>query len=281
MISIIICSRKPDIPIKLKQNIADSIGCEYELIVIDNVHAQYSIFQAYNEGVERAKGDILCFMHDDIWFHTMNWGQIVERSLQGEIGVLGVIGNQMLPKCPSSWWTSPFKQGQVRHHFEWKNEVELISYGDGQNHLGVTVDGLWFCMPRAIFDVVRFDDVSFSGFHCYDTDICMQALNKGYQVLITTEITIGHDSVGCLGKDFYHQRELWFEKWKTFLPIWREINLSENEAKIINSMSEELDLWTKKTVEANDEVLRLKHTRAFKLGKALLLPFSKLRSCFR
>ena len=195
--------------------------------------------------------------------------------------MLGVIGNQTLSKCPSSWWTSPFKQGQVRHRLGWKEEVELISYGDGQNHFWVTFDGLWFCMPRAIFDVVRFDDVVFSGFHCYDTNICMQVLKSGYQVLMTTWITIDHCSVGYLGKDFYHQRELWYEKWKTFLPIWRGIDLSENEVRIINSMAEELDVWTGKAADANDEVIRLKQTRAFKLGKALLKPFSKLRSCFR
>ena len=66
MISLIICSRTADISDELKQNIATTIGCEYELCVIDNSRNEYSIFTAYNEGVRRAKGDILCFMHDDI-----------------------------------------------------------------------------------------------------------------------------------------------------------------------------------------------------------------------
>ena len=45
MISIIICSMNPDISAELRQNIADTIGCEYELVVIDNSRNQLSIFQ--------------------------------------------------------------------------------------------------------------------------------------------------------------------------------------------------------------------------------------------
>ena len=62
MISIIICSRKANVPKELKENIASTIGCEYELCVIDNSRNEYNIFSAYNEGIRRAKGDILCFM---------------------------------------------------------------------------------------------------------------------------------------------------------------------------------------------------------------------------
>ncbi len=69
MISLIICSRKSDISNSLKENIERTIGTDYELIVIDNSTNKYSIFSAYNEGVRRSKGDILCFMHEDILYH--------------------------------------------------------------------------------------------------------------------------------------------------------------------------------------------------------------------
>ena len=46
MISCIICSRKSDISAELKQNIQDTIGTDYELVIIDNSHSQYSIFSA-------------------------------------------------------------------------------------------------------------------------------------------------------------------------------------------------------------------------------------------
>lgn len=74
MLSLIICSRTPQISEELEKNIAETIGCEYELVVIDNSKNKYSIFRAYNEGVRLAKGDNLCFMHDDILYKTADWG---------------------------------------------------------------------------------------------------------------------------------------------------------------------------------------------------------------
>ena len=70
MISIIICSRTASISDELNQNIDQTIGIPYELVVIDNSENLYSIFSAYNEGVKRSKYEMLCFMHDDIIFKT-------------------------------------------------------------------------------------------------------------------------------------------------------------------------------------------------------------------
>lgn len=75
MISIIICSRNKNIDSELEQNILDTIGnIVYEVINIDNSTNNYSIFQAYNKGTQIAKYPYLCFMHEDILFHTADWG---------------------------------------------------------------------------------------------------------------------------------------------------------------------------------------------------------------
>lgn len=74
MLSLIVCSRTNDISNELKENVSTTIGCDYEWVVINNSQNQYSIFSAYNEGVSRAKGDVLCFMHEDVLFRTNNGG---------------------------------------------------------------------------------------------------------------------------------------------------------------------------------------------------------------
>jgi len=74
MISIIICSRTTSISDELIQNINQTIGIPFELVIIDNSNNFYSIFSAYNEGVKRSKYEVLCFMHDDIIFKTNDWG---------------------------------------------------------------------------------------------------------------------------------------------------------------------------------------------------------------
>ena len=65
MISIIICSRTATISKKLSANIAETISCDYELVIVDNSENKYSIFNAYNIGIKRSKGKYLCFVHDD------------------------------------------------------------------------------------------------------------------------------------------------------------------------------------------------------------------------
>lgn len=56
MISCIICSRRLDISAELKENIASTIGREYELVVIDNSKNERSIYGAYNHGVINSTG---------------------------------------------------------------------------------------------------------------------------------------------------------------------------------------------------------------------------------
>jgi len=77
MFSLIICSRNNDICDELKKNISLTIGSyKYEIIVVNNSKNEYSIFQAYNVGVRKAKFQYLCFMHEDILYLTNNWGGV-------------------------------------------------------------------------------------------------------------------------------------------------------------------------------------------------------------
>jgi len=109
MISIIICSRKSIIDVRLSENLNDTIGCEYELIIIDNSENKYSIFEAYNLGIQRSTGNYLCFIHDDILFHTLVWGNVIKSIFQSDlnIGLIGVAGAKLKTKMPSGYWNCP------------------------------------------------------------------------------------------------------------------------------------------------------------------------------
>lgn len=99
MISVIICSRQSDITSEQRRNILDTVGCECELVIIDNSGKRYSIFSAYNEGVRKSKGDILCFVHDDVEFVSANWGEkIIGHFDDKSIGIVGFAGSHMLSK---------------------------------------------------------------------------------------------------------------------------------------------------------------------------------------
>ena len=92
-ISIIICSRTKKLTPVFLENIEKTVGVDYELIVIDNSENKYSIFEAYNLGIKKSKGEVLCFMHDDVLFHTNNWGNILQTIFNKNelIGLIGIL----------------------------------------------------------------------------------------------------------------------------------------------------------------------------------------------
>lgn len=237
MISIIVCSRKDILSEELRQNISDSVGAEYELVVIDNSQNEYSIFSAYNEGVRRAKGDILCFMHEDVLFRSSGWGnRMVQYFDEDEkIGVIGFAGSHFLPAAPMYWYSSPFisqknlnnDQGVVKEHahedwFAGRSIIEVVA-----------VDGFCFFVRKSLFEHIRFDEATYSGFHLYDMDICMQVIKAGYKVCVCRDILAEH----CWsqkklftkeGSDlFTYNLNLFVDKWKSkkMLPIWRGLDL--------------------------------------------------------
>jgi len=237
MISIIICNRLNAISPKLKQNIKDTIGSEYEIVCINNANRHYNIFQAYNEGVQRAKGDILCFSHDDVTFLNNNWGKKEEDMFASDpsLGALGVAGGHFMPNCPSSWWNSEISSMHV-YTLTPNGEIDEAIHNDyakGYKTIEVaSIDGLWMCIRHKLFDQeIRFDDKTFSGFHCYDADICIQILMAGYAIKVAFDIDVLHRGKGNLNVQYYHDIELWHKKWKDHLPIVRGVQMSEEEKK--------------------------------------------------
>lgn len=238
MISIIICSTKPDIPEELKINISDTVGIDYELIVIDNSENRFSIFSAYNEGLKFAKGDILCFMHEDVSFHSNYWGKGVEEYFEKytKVGLLGVAGTHYIPQMPAAWWDTEMRSGHLLQGSLVDGEYKVIRedlWDDYKSEptVVVSVDGLWMCFKRVVFDHIKWDDKTFGGFHGYDTDISLQVITSGFEVHIFWDIFIEHKSVGVAGEDFYHSLDLLFQKWGDKLPVIRGVELSESERK--------------------------------------------------
>lgn len=275
MISIIICNRLNAISPELKHNIKDTIGSEYEIVCINNANRHYNIFQAYNEGVQRAKGDILCFSHDDVTFLNNNWSKKVEDMFASDpsLEALGVAGGHFMPNCPSSWWNSEISSMHV-YTLTPNGEIDEAIHNDyakGYKTIEVaSIDGLWMCIRRKLFDKeIRFDDKTFSGFHCYDADICMQILKAGYAIKVAFDIDILHRGKGKLNAQYYHDIELWHEKWKDYLPVVRGVQMSKKEMEIHQHYSCLLYNQRKEAVELYTRL----HSPEYRIGHFLLKPF--------
>ena len=238
MISCIICSRNVDLSTELKENIASTIGCDFELIVIDNSKNKYSIFSAYNEGVRRAKGELLCFMHEDIIYQSSSWGLIVQEKFKcdDKVGLVGVLGTHFIPKCIcnigdsgvlSSYYITDKKQLSNKSEYFCEGYAEVVA-----------VDGMWFCVRKDLFNsTIRFDE-TFNGFHLYDMDICLQIRLYGYKCYVVNKILIEHYSAGGIDSMFLKNSIHFYEKWKEYLPQLAGVELSHKEKELSASLAE-------------------------------------------
>ena len=277
MISIVICSRNPDVSTELKQNLAETIGCEYELVVIDNSSNQYSIFQAYNEGVRRTTGEVLCFMHDDVLFRSSNWGDIVNSHFQGDesIGVIGFAGTHFLPDTPMYWDESPLiseynlttKRGKTEKCFS------VEHFGNHSIVEVVAVDGLCFFMRRALFGKVAFDEDTYQGFHLYDMDICMQVREAGYKVCVCNNVLVEHFYEFNPDKAGYNLFELnlqkFYDKWSSQLPLAVGLN------GMTDGMISQLNGYVVRKIKMEASYKGVLRSKAYRIGKAVLNPLKK------
>lgn len=239
MLSIIVCSRNKEIDPEFEKNIQDTIGMSYEIIWIDNSKNEYSIFSAYNRGVDLAKGDILCFAHEDIVFHSSDWGNILNKVFcDNQNGVVGVYGSQVAVKGRDVRVWSPYCSGQLIQGFtslyDPMRYIPVIM-GDCTTFNPVptevvAVDGLFMAIPKRLFDSgeLRFDTDTFNGFHGYDWDICFQAIAAKKRVLAAHDIIIEHKSQGAFNDAFSLASSKLSEKWDYMLPLTKGLNPKES-----------------------------------------------------
>ena len=218
VISIIVCSQDKQLPVYLQNNIETTIGVDFELIYIYNKNNQYSIFKAYNIGVERAKADILCFQHNDIEYLSHNWGIYVKDMLSTpEIGACAVAGANYMRKSPSYY---PIGEG-----YNVINLVQKTKNGDVEWHEFdeptpmIVFDGLWFCIKKECFSKIHFDSKLYKGFHFYDIDISTQLITHGYKIVGIPNVKIKHNSGGVTNSIWLKNSFLYAKKWKDVLPL--------------------------------------------------------------
>jgi len=254
MISIIICNRNKFYLEQIQKNIYETIGVEFELIIIDNQKNDYNIFQAYNIGVEKSKGEILCFAHEDIIFHTMNWGEkVVKHFTDEKTGMIGISGGNAFPNCPAPWWNSTLLNDHLGHIIQhWKEGfgpkndpfkkpiegLKNVTY-DYHNPFSevrtkaVILDGVWMCAPKHVFEKCKFDEETFKDFHCYDTDICFQ-IGQFYSIYVVFDILIEHFSMGKISKSWAQAAEILVDKWIPDLPKFEKV-INKNVINQYNS----------------------------------------------
>lgn len=221
MISIIICSKHSDISPELKDNIKNTIGVDYEIIVIDNSNGDYSIFSAYNKGFAQSKFPFLCFVHEDILFKTENWGRsLINHLSDKKTGIIGVAGGKIMTRVPASWWmVGPGYKNLIQHYKHNKtSRLETQNY-NGNRQPAILLDGVFLSFRSELFDKIKFDE-QLTGFHGYDHDISVQSVTAGYNNYVVFDILLEHFSEGSMNAQYYANLIKIYKKWQANLPLF-------------------------------------------------------------
>jgi hypothetical protein len=239
MISIVISTYRSNYLENLKNNIAATIGTDYEIIAIDNSNPKKGLCQVYNNGTRQAQYPIVCYAHEDINFKTNDWGKKVLQlfSANNKLGLVGAAGSSYKP-CVPSGWSFPL----ASHHLT--TYMNILQSGEQMiqpNHVYnnpknercakvVSIDGVWFCTKKEIALEMPFDEKTFKGFHCYDVDFSLNVFQK-YQVAVTFDVLIEHFSGGSFNKEWVTETFKLHRKWKAKLPIDLEGLTKEQQSR--------------------------------------------------
>ena len=241
MISVIICSINEVFASQVKKSIIDTIGVECEFIIIKNTQNPKGLGKVYNLGASRAKYDYLCFVHEDVFFNTYEWGQKIVTYFKNDrnLGLVGIAGSKYKSKTVSGWYTgiAEFDCCNI-WHLDRKNELTRIYFNPDRQmavQQVVSLDGVFLFSKKTVWQEIGFDETLLSGFHLYDLDYSLRVAEK-YKVLVTFEIDINHIVKGMhFGNHWLNYTLMWHKVYSEKLPITvtnEKINPNTIESRI-------------------------------------------------
>lgn len=270
MISIIVSSYKPDLFKQFEKNVEETIGVKYEIIKIDNP-GRMGLCEAYNIGCIKAQYEYICFCHEDIIYHTSNWGKILISIFNEDlnIGIIGIAGSSYKTWVPSGWTYDYYHSHAIKQNYIQTNGGKLRylcdnPYKENKSEVS-TVDGAWLCTKKYIAEKYKFDQNLFNGYHCYDLDFCL-TVGKDYKIIVTYDISIEHLSLGSFDKKWLIETLKLHKKWKD-LPRIR--NYSSSKEEILYQESRALCALIKKIGLYKKPYLIFRYNFSFRLIKLL------------
>jgi len=145
-------------------------GEQIEFVSAPNPEGQPVIAPTYNRLAERAKGEVLVFLHDDIEFVEEGWdSRLVEFFAEGW-DIAGVVG---VDKYEGGLLVSagrPHCFGKFVNRSG--NELKVNLYGPKTNRPLVAVDGMFMACTADFFKGHKFDP-ALDGLFFYDIDWCL------------------------------------------------------------------------------------------------------------
>ena len=163
----------------------------FELIALDNTKAEFkSAAEVLNYGGKKAKGKYIMFVHQDVDLCSKTWLENTEKILDSipDLGIAGVTGMSEDGK----------KQNVIKQGIpsRWLLHIPIQKPKRVQ-----TVDECLVIIPKAIFNVLPFDETVCDDWHLYAVDysLSLKKWNKGVYVI---PILVHHMSKGARIKNY-------------------------------------------------------------------------------
>lgn len=166
---------------------------EYDLVLVDNTEKAFSsAASALNHGAEKAKGDYLAFVHQDVAFGE----QFSLMHLQTQLDALpsGSIAGAAGRANEDGVMTS------ITHG---NPPVPAGSIFIDRPKICQTLDEVFVVVPRETFDKIRFDEIICTGWHLYTVDLCLSAIENSYSCFVVP-VDLHHLSRGLSMDDSYY-----------------------------------------------------------------------------
>lgn len=201
MISIVTCSRDDRRFAAVAATYAARMGDErHEIIRIADAR---SLCEGYNRGLRAARGDICVFTHDDIEILSDDLGATLRRHLR-TFDVVGVAGTTRM--AGMLWATSGIRhaRGLMTHRDEAGYTIDFFGAPADVNGGIEGLDGVFIAARRDVAERIGFDEVTFDGWHGYDTDFTFRCHLAGHRLAVCLDIRLVHFSRGSID-DAWHR----------------------------------------------------------------------------
>jgi hypothetical protein len=146
----------------------------YELITIDNTKNQFtSAAQALNCGGRKARGKYIMFVHQDIRLCSNEWLCDAERMLDSlpNLGVAGIAGRR--------------EGGCILANLINGTPPTAAGTQIGAEPVAVqTLDECLAIVPRDVFNILEFDEITCDGWHLYAVEYCVSSTLLGFTLYV-------------------------------------------------------------------------------------------------
>ncbi len=295
MISIIVCSANPSRCNNLRENIAKYIGVEFEFLYLDNREKKWGLSRVYNYLAEQAKYPYLCFIHEDVFIGTSQWGKKMISFVSSDLccGVLGFSGRTNAPRHISSSWgaVKGNRRANVWDNYNGGSHAEkhlnfnMHHFFPDPQELTVSrvlcIDGMFHFVKKEVWQEIRYDEIIFNDFHFYDVDFSFAVAQK-YNNYVLLDMEVYHESSGNISSAFAEGIIRFWEKWNTVLPY--HLKAGQHDSLLTEWKECRSALYfckkSKTSIFAMLKQIRKRNSIFFFIGLLLFLLYAKFVSLF-